>query len=190
MTDLPRRFCPDCVKPLEDDQAIHGQYGEHMECYEARQRGEFPSETGRNWSQPLKDAIFDPDWRPKSDPLTGVGVTGWLAPDGKFYACRAYVHISLGEALDEYFYGRSKENPWRRSHGSSTHLEEMRWAHIADHGVYWRTDDHDRSPTQAQRDTLWDWFVEIKDKLDPRDRDQRANLWTLEHLFKVEEKNR
>lgn len=191
MTSLPRRFCPDCARPLEDGQLMHGLHGEHMECYEARLRGEFPSErgsehgAGRNWSQPLNDAIFDPDWKPVPDKLTGVNATGWLAPDGKFYGCRPYVHIALGDALDEYFHGRSKENPWRRSHGSSVHLEELRWAHVAEHGVYWRTDDRDRGPTQAQLDILFDFFMEVKDLLDEHNRDQRVMLSTLERLFRV-----
>ena len=173
MTALPRRFCPECKKSLEDRQLIHGLYGEHIECYDAR------IADGRQPNYEVKDK----QWKPMPDKLTGVGATGWLAPDGKFYGCRPYVHIRLGDALAEYFMVVKRED-WSRS---SQDLEKEGWAHVGTHGVYWRTDDRNRSATQAQRDVLWDWFVEIKDLLKESDRDQSTFLWTMKRLFREED---
>ena len=139
MTKLPRQFCSECKRPVLDGQAHHGLTGEHYKCYEKRIR------QGRR----LKKLLKDKDWEPEPDVLQGNTTTGWLAPDGKFYACPAYAHIHMGDALAEFFYSE-EEYP------SSVLLERKGWGHISNSGVsIYRT-------TQAQLDTLFDWFVTLQ----------------------------
>ena len=176
MTSLPRRFCPECEKPFEGTVVIYGLTGEHWECHEVR----------ITVGNELKEDIFDSKWKPVPDKLEGLDACGWLAPDGKFYGCRPYVHIALGDALDEYFYERNSDDPWRR-HGSSAHLEEIGWGHITNYGFSLRNHDRAREPTQAQLDTLWDWYVSVKDQLDENDKDLCILKWDFEWLFQPKE---
>jgi hypothetical protein len=103
----------------------------------------------------LRDDVHDSDWRPEPDKLEGADANGWLAPDGKFYGCRPYIHIALGSAMAEYFYGK----------GDSQHIEKRGWGHVNDAGFYQRGSygNPEIKPTQAQIDALWDWFQTLKE---------------------------
>lgn len=73
---------------------------------------------------------------------------GWLAPDGTFYACDPYRHISLAGRLAAVVYS-SLEN-------GEQLLERKGWIKVYRALVCAPGGDCERGPTQDQLDTLWD----------------------------------
>jgi hypothetical protein len=78
---------------------------------------------------------------------------GWIAPDGKFYACAWYQHESLGANLMLQFGYRSVEE-WERNWLRLKYDPATRAAPFIERGA---ADDY--SVTQAQFNTLHDIFT-------------------------------
>lgn len=74
---------------------------------------------------------------------------GWLAPDGRFYACSYGAHLDLAHRLNEHV---EKGN-------SELRLEKLGWAKIQSGQVLLGNYDRETCVTQTQRDRIFDWYT-------------------------------
>jgi len=72
---------------------------------------------------------------------------GWLAPDGRFYACGYGAHLDLAHRLNEHV----------ETSNSELRLEKLGWAKIQSGQVFLDNYDRETCVTQTQRDRIFDW---------------------------------
>lgn len=75
-------------------------------------------------------------------------MNGWLSPEGKFYSCVYGDHINVAERLGE----------------DSVVLERLKWLKIQ-RGDAWSSEFKMKHITQAQRNVLFQWFVDREIKI-------------------------
>lgn len=102
---------------------------------------DFPSDFEGETDWEALNVQFYRDFPPKSGE---IGESGWLAPDGTFYACESYEHDYVSESLSAVYYNTLV---------GTQELEEHHWLRISRGvGCFIR----DTKPTQAQINTLQD----------------------------------
>src|SRR5262245_60442259 len=112
------------------------------------------------------ESLLPPPW-PISASEAGVDRrAGWLSPEGPFYPCARWKHISMAARLREA--GAGPADPWRMTDG---------WIMVRENGEVVALPGR---VTQAQLDTLMDMLVAA-----PLDSGYRA--WMLDSLRQLAE---
>lgn len=95
---------------------------------------------------------------------------GWIAPNGRFFACTWYEHDTRADELARKYYPDES----RRKSGTQI-FEEKYWVRLMHNGSFHVGADLQAAPkiTQAQRDTLFDLITLNPDN----DFSQRLLIW-------------
>jgi len=103
------------------------------------------------------DALEEPPPPPPPPPAETEITTdcGWLAPDGRFYACGYGAHLDLAHRLNEHV----------ETTNSELRLEKLGWAKIQAGKVFLANYDRETCVTQVQRDRIFDWCVKMGHEL-------------------------